>query len=214
MSLGGVWICAVTAIIMCAGAAAGEQCGEDVVRRVEENIGSLETLRCTFERSRYMKEADRTIGFSGTLVMKMPYLLRVGYPAQTIVVDGASVWVYVPRNRQVRVSTFIENEETFPSPQGIFRRYSRGREIRYRGEETIDGRPCDVIDLVSDDENDVRVAVWIDRGLGFPVKTEETLVNGDTVGFTLGDVVLNEPVEDGTFMFEVPEGVELIDLRE
>jgi len=185
-----------------------------IVRRVERTIEHLETLQCTFERTHFMKEADRAVRFSGTLTMKRPYRLRVEYPAQTIVVDGESVWVYAPKNRQVRVSTFIADEETFPTPQGIFGRYARDREIKNAGLEDIGGRTCDVLELVTKKPGDVQVTVWIDRDLGFPVKTMETFQNGDSVTFVLGDTVINEPIGDEVFTFHVPEGVELIDLRE
>ena len=185
-----------------------------ITRRVKKTLEKVKTFQCAFERSYYMKAGDRTTRFSGTLCMKKPYLLRVEYPAQTIVVDGEAVWVYVPGNKQVRISQFVQNEESFPTPQSIFERYSEDRKIEWVGEEEVNGYECNVIELVSDIPEEVSVKVWIDSKLNFPVKTIETFASGDYVQFILKDVVLNEKIEDRIFEFAAPEGVEIVDLRE
>ena len=185
-----------------------------ITRRVKKTLEKVKTFQCVFERSYYIKAGDRTARFSGTLYMKKPYLLRVEYPAQTIVVDGEAVWVYVPRNKQVRISQFIQDEESIPTPLSIFEKYSRDRKIEFAGNEEVNGKICDILEFISSNPEEMSVKVWIDQKLDFPVKTVEESVSGDTIQFVLKDIVLNGMIEDEIFTFNTPEGVETVDLRE
>ncbi|HDY88916.1 MAG TPA: outer membrane lipoprotein carrier protein LolA [bacterium] len=184
------------------------------VRRVKKTLEKLETLHCLFERSYYIKVTDRTTEISGRIYLKKPYMLRVEYPAQTIVVDGEAVWVYVPGNKQVRISEFIHDKESFPTPLNIFEKYSNDRKIEFAGIEEINGKVCDILELISSNPEEMSVKVWVDRKLDFPVKTVEESSSGDTIQFVLKDIVLNGTIEDEIFTFVIPEGVETIDLRE
>lgn len=214
MKYAGILLLAACVLVFSGESSSATNNAETIARRVEKTLNKVETLHCAFERTFFMKSVDRTTGFSGTIHVKKPYLLRVEYPAQTIVVDGKAVWVYVPGNKQVRISHFLQDEENFTTPQSIFERYLKDREIAYTGDEEINGYMCDVLELVSDNPEEANVRVWIDRNLHIPVKTIETFGSGDIVQFVLKDVVLNEKIEDEIFTFVVPEGVETIDLRE
>ena len=195
-------------------ASAANNDARKIVRDVEKTLKNLETLNCSFEHTRYRKADDKTVIMSGTLYMKKPYMLRVEYPAQTIVVDGETVWSYVPRNRQVQITGFIEDDECFPTPQSIFEKNSKGRESEFAGNEKVDGKECDILRLVSSVPEEKSIMVWIDKKLNFPVKTIEEYTSGDIMQFILKDVVLNGAIEDELFTFVVPEGVETVDMRE
>lgn len=186
---------------------------EDIVNRVRDRLEDLDTFSCSFVWDRYRASLDRTSRIEGTLVMKRPYLLRVEYPGNVIVVDGKYTWTYLANNRQLQISDFVEGAQ-FPSPETIFRRYSASRTAVLSGRDTVNDRECDVIQLVPSDPDDVRVTVWIDRELEFPVKTVETAPTGDTSTHVLGNIELNEPVDDSLFTFQPPEGTTIIDLRE
>ena len=73
---------------------------------------------------------------------------------------------------------------------------------------------CDVLLLVSSDQVEQPVKVWIDSKLHFPVKTLEESRVGDTVQNVLYDIELNNAIDDEVFSFVTPEGVETVDLRE
>ena len=214
MKYAGVLFLAVCVLALPVEVSGAKKNAKTIARRVEKTLEKVKTFQCAFERSYYIKAGDRTTRFSGTFYMKKPYLLRVEYPAQTIVVDGEAVWVYVPKNKQVRISQFIQDEDSFPTPHSIFERYSIDREIEWVGEEGVNGYDCDILELVSDNPEEVIVKVWIDSKLNIPVKTVETFPSGDSVQFVLKVVVLNEKIEDGIFKFAAPEGVEIVDLRE
>ena len=185
-----------------------------IVKRVKKTLNGIKTLSCSFEREHVWKTIDRNQHILGTLFMKKPFMLRVEYPGQTIVVDGEKVWSYLPKHNQVQISAFEREEDLFPSPHNIFTQYVNERKALISGEEKIKECECDIICLISSDPDENKVTVWIDRALKFPVKAVEETPSGDVTTHVLSDVRLNEKIDDDVFTFDPPEGVTEIDLRE
>ncbi len=188
------------------------QNASDIVAKVKTRLDKIESLSCSFDREHTWKAADRTMRLTGTIKLKDPNKLRVEYPAQTIVVDGKSVWTYTPKNKQVVISSAKDSDAEYPSPQTIFRRYS-GRTATVTGHEAVDGRPTDVVRLAAPSANEADVTVWVDRALNFPVKTVEKYPNGDCTTSTLTDVAINGKIPDSVFTFKTPQGVNVVDMR-
>jgi len=185
----------------------------DIRKRVEKTVSSLKAVSCSFEQTQVMQATGRSRVIEGVVRQKNdPYRLRLEYPAQTIVVDGENVWHYIPRNKQVTVQEFMRDERTFPTPHDILMRYlDRGKAV-YAGDEIVAGRQCWKL-TVDGGDTEEDVAVWIDRKLAFPIKSQHVTASGDTVTYILRDVVLNGSLNDEIFEYTVPDGVELIDLR-
>ena len=214
------FVCIVTVVIACAAlltpveSTAADKKAQKIIDRVEKTMKKLETFTCSFRQEYVLKEAARTRILTGTIRTKTPNRLRVEYSAQTIVVDGETVWQYIPKNNQVTVQEFEEDEEMFPTPHSIFTRHiTRGNAV-FDGEEMVGDRTCDILRLVSADDDSSEVTVWVDRKLNFPVKSVEEKPNGDVVTYVLNDVKLNEAIKDDVFTFNVPDGIEVVDMRE
>ena len=142
------------------------------------------------------------------------FKLRLERPGHIVVIDGATIWTYLPKHHQVQISDYVHNEEQFPSPHNIFKRYADEKTAKILGEEEINGVLCDVVSLVSGEDSDVSVTVWIDRKLNFPVKAIEETTTGYVVTHVLKDVRINDKIDDDLFTFVVPDGVDIVDMRE
>ena len=206
-------ITACVVLLASAGHSAADQDAQKIIDSVEKTVKKLETITCTFRQEYEQKAFEKTRVISGTICTKTPNMLRVEYPAQTIVVDGETVWQYIPKNRQVTVQEFEEGEDMFPTPHSIFIRHIARGEAVFEGEEEINGRICDKLHLSSGLDESSEVTVWVDRTLKFPVKTVETKPNGDVITYVLDEVKLNKRINNKTFKFIVPEGVEVVDMR-
>ncbi|MFC1551640.1 outer membrane lipoprotein chaperone LolA [Candidatus Latescibacterota bacterium] len=186
---------------------------ERIIGNVEKTLKKLKTVTFSFEQIIYQKVADRNIKRPGKLWLKEPHLIRLEGPAQQVVTDGRTVWMYIPRNKQVTVSTFIQGAGGFDTPWSLFED-SKSKNAEYLGSEKVSGEMCDILLMESTVQGGYPVKVWIERKRNIPVKTLEERENGDTNGYVLSDVVLNEKIDDDMFVFVTPEGVETIDLRE
>ena len=206
-------ITACIVLFVTAGPAAADKDAQKIIDRVENAVKNLKTISCSFRQEYERKAFDRTRVISGTICTKTPNMLRVEYPAQTIVVDGETVWQYIPKNKQVTVQEFEEGEEMFPTPHSIFIRHIARGEAVLEGQEKINGRTCDKLHLSSGSDESSEVTVWVDRKLKFPLKTVEIKPNGDVITYVLDDVKLNKRISNKTFKFIVPDGVEVVDMR-
>lgn len=212
------YVCAVLLAVIVMMSCGTAQCAEEdagkIIGNVEKTLKKLKTVTCSFEQVYHRKIDDRKIRRNGMLWLKEPSLLRFEDSTKQIVVDGRTVWMYVPRNKQVQVSSYIQGDAGFPTPMSLFERYSKSRQAENIGSEEVNGEMCDILLLVSSVQMERPVKVWIDSKRNFPVKTFEETENGDTVEYILSDIVLNEKIDDDVFVFVTPDGVETIDLRE
>ena len=197
--------------------AVADKSAEQIIQRVRKKVNNLKTLSCSFDQEHFMKAADRTRTVSGTIRLKKPFNLRVDSPVQTIVVDGETVWWYIPKNRQVTLQTFEKEAEMFPTPHGLFRKYvadeESARNAVLEGAEDLNGSACYILRMAAGLEGAHTATVWIDRKLDFPVKSIEERENGDRTTYILRDVTLNKKLGDDIFTFEAPEGVSVVDMR-
>jgi len=181
---------------------------------VEETLAEIETLECAYEQLYYRDADGRTMIRRGILALKEPSRFRLEDSTKTVIADGSVVWMYIPENNQVQISTFVDEAEEFPSPKSIFERYASKREAFWVSGDSFDQRTFDIIELPAPAEGETDVRVWIDRELRFPVMTFESYPNGDTVQYILRDLTFNEPLDDDYFTFVPPQGVDIVDLRE
>ncbi len=184
-----------------------------LMERVEQSLNNLVTLSCDFEHIQYVKEADYTRSYSGKMKIKPPYLYRVEMHGKTIYIDGEAVYVFFPKNNQVQINTFVKGDESLPTPHSIYERYARNSGALYEGTDTINVRKAHRVELTIPDNPGGKVLVWLDDALAFPVKSVEESPEGDITTYILSNVELNEAIPDSVFTFEIPDGVEIIDMR-
>lgn len=102
---------------------------KDVIATVEQSYNSLNDLQAAFSQKTYLASVKREQKGAGTLSIRKkagkPAMFRFDYtkPKQLIVSDGASVWFYLPENRQVMVSNV---KSLFDGGQGVTLNYLTG----------------------------------------------------------------------------------------
>ena len=206
--------CTVCAAAPGPAAMAAERDAVALVKRVAEFAGTITSLSCAFERTHVWAGTDLRQHIQGRLWLREPRHLRVEKKDLTIVTDGITTWNYLPRNNQVQVYDFAENGEVYLSPHTVMSRYVDVRRPVLRGTETIGGRDCDIVELLTEDPDGKRVTVWIDRERAIPLKTMEETPGGDVTTHVLSDVAVNSDLPDSLFTFEPPPDTEVLDLRE
>jgi outer membrane lipoprotein carrier protein len=156
----------------------------------------------------------------GTLVQSGPSKLAMRFtdpPGEAIVIDGEHVWVYTP-------STVPGQVLRMKVPSGgpvygynliawLLDKPSERYEPKYLRQDTVGGRPVDVVELVPavPDLPFERAILWLDRGDALPRRLEITERGGALRTLTLSKVQVNQRVPDSTFVFQVPSGVRVVD---
>lgn len=152
--------------------------------------------------------------FHGTLYMKKPNHYRIESEHQTIVTDGVTVWAYSSANNQVIIDRYKENNNSISPEQFMLNLPTNYYSSILQSEKTEKGTIV-LLKLVPKDDRSFIKSVKISvEEQGWMVRKIVILdVNETETTYLVKDMKLNTDLKEKTFVFERPEGAEIVDLR-
>lgn len=187
-----------------------------IASAVDRRYNHLQTLQAEFTEIYRGAGMERTE--SGTLWLKKPGKMRWQYrsPREKLFVsDGKSAWFYVPGEPQVR-RTPVRQLDDLRSPLAfLLGKTKLEKELSglslaldiaplTAGNVVLRGVPQTMADRVNQVLIEVTPASWIER-----IVLEET--DGSSTEFRFHDQTEDGKIDDQSFRFVVPPGVEVID---
>ena len=208
-------------LLLGSGVAAPLSQGEDapaIVNRAAQTYQGLTSFHADFRQV----IADSMVGTfesRGRLAQAgAAYLaMRFTDPAgDAIVMDGDHIWVYTPSTTPGQVIRMpIPSDPTFgPNLLAwILTNPAERYRSRYIRRDAVAGRSTDVIGLTPIDASlpFTEAVVWLDRIDYLPRKLEIRERGGQSRVLSLTGVEVNRRTASGTFRFDVPAGVRIID---
>jgi chaperone LolA len=158
--------------------------------------------------------SDIEQNFAGTLMMKKPnkYCLESEY--QTFVTDGVTVWVYSAANKQVIIDKYKENTNSISPEQFVLRLPSDYYTSITDIEQTGSGRTIQLKLIPKDDRSFIKsVKLTVEESDWLIRRIVITDVGGTETSYAVRDIKLNTNIPDKKFSFEIPGGVEVVDIR-
>ena len=137
--------------------------------------------------------------------------------AGTVMVrNGNTMWTYDPAKNQVTKMTLPEDEGFEMDYTKLIKDLMDENDISYEGTENLDGRSTYVIEATPKDESKrkfiSKIRVWVDCENWMLLGTEMFDQDGNPmVKVQYRDVTFNTGIPDSEFIFEVPEGVEVVE---
>lgn len=135
---------------------------------------------------------------------------------QEIISDGKSQWTYIKKDKEVELSDVDHSSESL-NPAQLFTIYENGYKYIYNGDEKIDGKLCQVIDLTPEDakKSFFKVRLSIDKAKKQLYSAVIFDKNGSRYSYIIRSFTPNVKVADSLFTFDKKDhpGVELVDLR-
>lgn len=195
------------------------QNAQAIIGRSARVYRSLASLRADFVQviDNPMIDSAET---RGSLAQAGPAKLAMRFtdPAgEAIVIDGQHVWVYTP-------STVPGQVVRLAVPNGgpvygynllawFLDRPAERYKASYLGEQRIDGRPTDVVQLIPAVPNlpFSKAVIWLDQQSALPRRLEIHEESGATRTLDLKRIRVNETLPERTFTFKVPKGVRVVD---
>jgi outer membrane lipoprotein-sorting protein len=135
---------------------------------------------------------------------------------QEIISDSKTQWTYNKKDKEVQVNNAGKADDEL-NPARLFTIYEHGYKYMYTGDQKLNGKVCQVIDLSPEDagKSFFKIRLFVDK-----VKKQlysATLFDksGSKNTYTLNTIVPNVKVTDDTFTFDkkAHPGVEVVDLR-
>lgn len=189
------------------------QTADQVYERLKARYKSIQSVRAEFTQTTTSDYDDGAATTRGVLLMQgNKYRVETG--DQTLVTDGKVTWVYVPRDRQVLVNDYVEDETTF-SLNDFFFDYAERYRVTNVSTAQLDGQKHFVLTLVPKAQDTFFTEVVLsmrDRD-ELVTRLQVQDVNGNRMDFRLANIEVNPPIGAETFTFRPPQGVEVVDLR-
>lgn len=188
---------------------------KEIIQRVQKKYDALTSLKADFEQVYHWDLANETQKVRGKIYLQTGNKYRIETETQLIVTDGETVWTYSEPDQQVIVDLMSHSQEN-PLPRDLLFQYSEEYNPVEMQDEKLNGKAVYMIRLApKDEEAFIRsMRVWIQKDNLFAVKIEQVDINDNINTYFIDHIEENMPLEAGLFQFQVPEGAEVIDLRE
>jgi len=135
---------------------------------------------------------------------------------QEIISDGKSQWTYLAKDKEVQLNKVDNSDEGF-NPAQMFTLYEKGYKYLYNGDQIINGKTYQAIDLTPDDakKSFFKVRLLIDKVKKHLYNALIFDKNGSHYSYTINSVVPNINAPETIFAYDVKShpGIEVVDLR-
>ncbi len=193
----------------------------EVVDRVEARYASPD-CQAGFLQESTLKAMGVTDTATGRVYFKKPDMMRWDYEAperQTIVTDGKTLWMYRPDEAQVMVGWaadyFGDGEGlSFLSDIKILRSQFQIRFAAPGSEKARAGQWLLELTPNVPRSNLSYLYLWISRNTFDIVRSKVVNPFGDTTTITFDNVQFNKNLKPSFFVFEIPEGTEVLKTEE
>ena len=180
---------------------------------VQEAYDDLEGLRASFTQLISSDFAGDTTRVEGTVLLS-GNKYRVQTPDQTVITNGETTWIYTPADSQVVIND-AGNDATQVTPKTFLTASSERYRITESQSVTRAGAPHQKLAVTATDSTSrfEAAVLWVREADRVVTRMQATDRNGSTLDLRLGDITVNPTLEDSSFAFSPPNGVEVVDLR-
>ncbi|MCK5573842.1 MAG: outer membrane lipoprotein carrier protein LolA [Bacteroidetes bacterium] len=208
------WMPVVFVVALACGTSGAGETAEEVLENIREKYETIDDAAVRFSQHVRFAMANIEQQITGVLYVKKGDRYRVELDDQTIVTDGTTVWSFSRLNNQVLIDDFAMDERAF-SPENILVKAPSKFAPTLLGPERIQDVETLVIKLVPrDPETFVQsMKVWVNPDTWLMVKVELVDANGKETTYVVNEVQINPGLDDGRFVFQIPDGVDVVDLR-
>ena len=187
---------------------------ERLAASLSSRYDAIDTMRLRFVQTASSAFMDTDERYSGLLTFS-DVAYRIETSNQTIVTDGVTTWVHNRSERQVIINDFVEDESAFSLTQ-FLGSFSDDYRATYQGSELLDGTGHERLRLhpVDDFAAFRQVDLWIRDNDGLVTRLIAVDLNDVRMVFELSSIEVDPVLDPDSFSFQIPDGVEQVDLRE
>jgi chaperone LolA len=185
-----------------------------VLEKVKKKYDSIVDAELKFSQHVKFEMSKTEQNVSGTLFIKKENKYRVELEGATIVTDGKTVWSHTKSSQQVLINNFTMDENAM-TPEKILGAAPKDYNASLVGEEKIGKTNTQVLKLAPKDEASMieTMKLWVDEATWLIKKVEILDVGGKQTVYVVNDVKINTGIPDSRFTYQIPNGVETVDLR-
>lgn len=190
---------------------------QEIIDAIQSKYDTTKTFKARFVQKSYLKVMDQTQVAKGEVIIKKPGKMKWDYNApdpQVLVSNNKSLWLYLPEESQVTRmqvdSIYSSNTPAlFLSGQGkLTESFNIGKITREEGNVVVELLPK------KEDQGLEKLVLYADQNTFQIVGSKVYDKLGNQTEMMFNQIENNPGISDSKFQFDVPPGVELIDLGE
>jgi outer membrane lipoprotein-sorting protein len=185
---------------------------DKILQRIKKEYDALNSICVQYTQTFTWNLAGETQTVDGTLCMKDKAKFSIDSPSQTILTDGKAVWTVNKVTHQVIVDQATENREDNPFLKEFIDRFSRDYDAKMKD-------PADpvyhglTLTARTDDLFVREIDLCVDKKTFLLVKVKQVDINTNYTLYKVNSIDTQAVLHDQDFVFSLPEGYEIIDLR-
>lgn len=187
--------------------------GRDVIQKVQNNYQTIIDASAEFTQQGIFKQG---IGqkVKGIIEIKKGDKLRLTTDEQIMVTDGKISWTHSLVTGKCIIDHYIP-EEAELSVSKFFLEFPKDFYISVGGRDKINQLNVYELKLAPKSTDNVikQMRLWVDEKEWIVRKIEMEDRNNSTTIYELTKILINNNLADSRFIYQVPAGVEIIDLR-
>lgn len=188
---------------------------QKIIDAIQNRYDASHTFKATFIQRSYLKVMDQTQQAKGEVFIKKPGKMKWTYSApdpQVLVSDSNSLWLYLPEEEQV-TKMLVENIYSTNTPALFLSGEGKLTEA-FNVENVITENQKTIVELIpkKEEQNLSKLVLYTDKNNFQIIGSRVYDKLGNTTEMFFTDIEDNPAIADTMFQFEVPPGVELIDL--
>ena len=183
------------------------------LKALQARYDQLDELRASFVQVSASEFTSDSSQIEGRVLLS-GNKYRVETPAQTVVNNGTTSWIYSPADSQVVVNDAEADASTL-TPQAFLTSSAERYDIASTRTTRRDETPHEVLSLkaANDSARFEQATLWVRQSDRIVTRLRATDRNGATLDLRLYDIEVDPGFEDQPFTFSPPRGIEVVDLR-
>jgi chaperone LolA len=188
---------------------------DDIVEEIQERYEDLENLSAEFKQVEFFQLTGSKNETVGKIYVKNGTQYRLETEDRVIVTDGVNVWTYSMFNNQVLVDRVKKNDASV-LPRDLLFKYPKEYYSSLLTTEDYKDEEHYILKLDPKEETHGYIKtmkLWVNSDNYLISKIEYMDFNDNSSSFAIEKIDIDTDLKESFFKFQVPEGVEIVDLR-
>jgi outer membrane lipoprotein-sorting protein len=192
------------------------QSADEILKKVEQAYLSIDRMCADYEQTFIWTLADETNTFDGRICTAGGTKFRIENQDQIIVTNGTTLWTLNKRNQQVMIDTADKSDKEPPFLRSFVEKYRRDYNAAYAGEEMLNGEKHDKLILTAktEDQFETEIRLWVRRDDHLVTKIVQVDINENINQYLMQNINTAVDLPAFYFVLEIPEGYQVVDLRQ
>jgi chaperone LolA len=188
---------------------------DDIVEEIQERYEDLENLSAEFKQVELFQLTGSKNETTGKIYVKNGIQYRLETEDRVIVTDGVTVWTYSMFNNQVLIDRVKKNDASV-LPRDLLFKYPKEYYASLLTTEDYQDEEHFVLKLDPKEETHGYIKtmkLWVNSDNYLISKIEYMDFNDNSSTFAIEKIDIDTDLKESFFKFDIPAGVEIVDLR-